>query len=287
MKVNKSLSLTSLTDDYALYNMLAGYHTILRTPPFYLPQLKQDILNIIIHKILAGNAYQAGNALWKYSGEDKSNFRGISRACLSALEKSSSVLELEKIRIKDHFWPRQVSVTLILGIEKRSVGVGKITYWYVDPLHTFPSFEEFSSWLSRARQVYWVTPEENKRVQKFQKRINYSMLPGHYLEIGINIVTLEQRSDLVDYVFSLIERKRKINELSRNSKEEVKKVTKSGTAIKNGLRLFNLAGRPTVEQLTLVYGSRGPEMTWKERENSVPAEKFQETLAAKIKKEKV
>jgi len=49
-----------------------------------------------------------------------------------------------------------------------------------------------------------------------------------------------------------------------------------------GLRLFKVAGRPTREQCVLVYGERGPRMTWAERGKAgVPAEKFQAALAAK------
>jgi hypothetical protein len=49
-----------------------------------------------------------------------------------------------------------------------------------------------------------------------------------------------------------------------------------------GLRLFKLAGRPTKEQFRLVYGEKGPLMTWDQRAAAgVPAEKFQEALAAK------
>ena len=49
-----------------------------------------------------------------------------------------------------------------------------------------------------------------------------------------------------------------------------------------GIRLFKLAGRPTREQCILVYGERGPRMTWAERAKAgVPANKFQAALAAK------
>jgi hypothetical protein len=49
-----------------------------------------------------------------------------------------------------------------------------------------------------------------------------------------------------------------------------------------GIRLFKVAGRPTQEQCVLVYGERGPRMTWAERAKAgVPAEKFQAALAAK------
>ncbi len=49
-----------------------------------------------------------------------------------------------------------------------------------------------------------------------------------------------------------------------------------------GLRLFKVAGRPTREQVILVYGERGPVMTWAERAKAgVPAKKFQTALAGK------
>jgi hypothetical protein len=49
-----------------------------------------------------------------------------------------------------------------------------------------------------------------------------------------------------------------------------------------GLRLFKLAGRPTTEQFVLVYGERGPKMTWDQRAAAgIPASKFQAVLAQK------
>ena len=49
-----------------------------------------------------------------------------------------------------------------------------------------------------------------------------------------------------------------------------------------GIRLFKLAGRPTREQFILVYGERGPKMTWDQRAAAgVPANRFQVALAAK------
>ena len=51
-----------------------------------------------------------------------------------------------------------------------------------------------------------------------------------------------------------------------------------------GLRLFKLAGRPTKEQFRLVYGEKGPLMTWDQRAAAgVPASKFQAALAAKVR----
>ena len=61
-------------------------------------------------------------------------------------------------------------------------------------------------------------------------------------------------------------------------------MTKSeiGSARSEGIRLFKLAGRPTREQFILVYGERGPKMTWEQRAAAgVPAEKFQAALAEK------
>ena len=56
----------------------------------------------------------------------------------------------------------------------------------------------------------------------------------------------------------------------------------AGSNRAEGIRQFALAGRPTKEQFILVYGERGPKMTWQERAKAgVPAEKFQAALAAK------
>ena len=56
----------------------------------------------------------------------------------------------------------------------------------------------------------------------------------------------------------------------------------AGVNRSEGIRLFKLAGRPTKEQFVLVYGERGPKMTWAERAKAgVPANKFQAALAAK------
>jgi hypothetical protein len=58
--------------------------------------------------------------------------------------------------------------------------------------------------------------------------------------------------------------------------------TSAGKARAEGMRLFKVAGRPTREQVILVYGERGPFMTWAERTKAgVPATKFQAALAAK------
>jgi hypothetical protein len=58
--------------------------------------------------------------------------------------------------------------------------------------------------------------------------------------------------------------------------------TSAGKARAEGLRLFKIAGRPTREQVILVYGEGGPVMTWTERAKAgVPAKKFQAALKAK------
>jgi hypothetical protein len=66
------------------------------------------------------------------------------------------------------------------------------------------------------------------------------------------------------------------------------KSTSAGKSRAEGVRMFNLAGRPTKEQFQLVYGTeRGHLMTWKERAKAgVPAEKFQSALAAAMRQAK-
>jgi hypothetical protein len=65
-------------------------------------------------------------------------------------------------------------------------------------------------------------------------------------------------------------------------KKLVPKQTTAGKARAEGLRLFKVAGRPTREQVILVYGERGPVMTWAQRAKAgVPAAKFQTALASK------
>lgn len=73
---------------------------------------------------------------------------------------------------------------------------------------------------------------------------------------------------------------------SRNAHKATKKIvpqqTSAGKARAEGLRLFKVAGRPTREQVILVYGERGPVMTWAQRAKAgVSARKFQTALAAK------
>jgi hypothetical protein len=59
--------------------------------------------------------------------------------------------------------------------------------------------------------------------------------------------------------------------------------TSAGVSRSEGIRLFRVAGRPTKEQFILVYGERGPRMTWDERAKAgVPAKQFQVALAAKL-----
>lgn len=59
----------------------------------------------------------------------------------------------------------------------------------------------------------------------------------------------------------------------------------AGANRSEGIRLFQLAGRPTKEQFIRVYGERGPKMTWEERAAAgVPAEKFQAALASAMRK---
>jgi hypothetical protein len=61
-----------------------------------------------------------------------------------------------------------------------------------------------------------------------------------------------------------------------------KSETAVGKSRAEGIRLFQLAGRPSQQDFIKVYGPNGPKMTWEQRANAgVPAEKFQAALAAK------
>jgi len=56
----------------------------------------------------------------------------------------------------------------------------------------------------------------------------------------------------------------------------------AGKSRAEGIRLFQLAGRPSQQDFVKVYGPSGPKMTWEQRaKTGVPAEKFQAALAAK------
>jgi hypothetical protein len=61
----------------------------------------------------------------------------------------------------------------------------------------------------------------------------------------------------------------------------------AGVNRSEGIRLFKLAGRPTTEQFVLVYGERGPKMTWEQRAAAgLPAEKFQAALVSAMRHRK-
>jgi hypothetical protein len=56
----------------------------------------------------------------------------------------------------------------------------------------------------------------------------------------------------------------------------------AGKSRAEGIRLFQLAGRPSQQDFVKVYGPSGIKMTWEQRAKAgVPAEKFQAALAAK------
>jgi len=58
----------------------------------------------------------------------------------------------------------------------------------------------------------------------------------------------------------------------------------AGVNRSEGIRLFKVAGRPTKEQFILVYGERGPRMTWDERAKAgVPANQFQAALTSAVR----
>jgi hypothetical protein len=71
---------------------------------------------------------------------------------------------------------------------------------------------------------------------------------------------------------------------AKPTKKNAPQQASTGKARAQGMRLFKLAGRPTEEQFVLVYGERGPRMTWEERAKAgVPAAKFQAALSVKQK----
>jgi hypothetical protein len=77
---------------------------------------------------------------------------------------------------------------------------------------------------------------------------------------------------------------RKQVKTSKSLKPHALKTSESSAAKSRaeGIRLFNLAGRPSQQDFVKVYGPNGPKMTWEQRaEAGVPAEKFQAALAAK------
>jgi hypothetical protein len=79
-----------------------------------------------------------------------------------------------------------------------------------------------------------------------------------------------------------LKRKSAATKKSKTAKAVSKKSTSAGKSRAEGIRLFNLAGRPSKEDFIKVYGPSGFKWTWEQRaEAGVPAEKFQAALAAK------
>ncbi len=84
-----------------------------------------------------------------------------------------------------------------------------------------------------------------------------------------------------------LKRKSGTTKKSSTAKAVPKKSTSAGKSRAEGIRLFNLAGRPTKQQFQIVYGDRGHLLTWQQRaEAGVPAEKFQSALAAAMRQAK-
>ena len=76
--------------------------------------------------------------------------------------------------------------------------------------------------------------------------------------------------------------KRKATKLAKAKARVPERTTSAGSNRAEGIRLFKLAGRPTREQFILVYGERGPKMTWDQRAAAgVSAKQFPAALAAK------
>jgi hypothetical protein len=63
---------------------------------------------------------------------------------------------------------------------------------------------------------------------------------------------------------------------------KMKSAKSAGRSRAEGIRLFQLAGRPSQQDFVKVYGPNGPKMTWEQRaEAGIPADQFQAALAAK------
>jgi hypothetical protein len=70
----------------------------------------------------------------------------------------------------------------------------------------------------------------------------------------------------------------------KNAKPRVtsKGATAAGANRAEGIRLFQIAGRPSKQDFITVFGPLGPKLTWDQRAAAgVPANKFQVALAAK------
>lgn len=77
-------------------------------------------------------------------------------------------------------------------------------------------------------------------------------------------------------------KKAKKHRALKPAKKTKRRQTADGKARAEGLRLFQLAGRPSKQDFIKVYGANGPKMTWTERAKAgVSAGKFQAALAAK------
>lgn len=82
-------------------------------------------------------------------------------------------------------------------------------------------------------------------------------------------------------------RKSAATKKNRTAKAVPKDSTSAGKSRAEGIRLFNLAGRPSGEDFIKVYGENGIKMTWEQRAKAgVPAAKFQAALAAAMRQVK-
>jgi hypothetical protein len=76
----------------------------------------------------------------------------------------------------------------------------------------------------------------------------------------------------------------KKSKAGKNAKPRVssKGANAAGANRAEGIRLFQIAGRPSKQDFITVFGPNGPKLTWDQRAAAgVPANKFQAALAAK------
>jgi len=144
------------------------------------------------------------------------------------------------------------------------------------------SFDWFATWetqLKSDRQKFGfgndvglIEGEFQQRIEKIKER---RARWKHYKKKPIAGAAKKQPKQSVGAV-SLVEAPK------AGVKAEKQTTEHAGKARAEGIRLFQLAGKPTKEQFQLVYGERGHKMTWEQRAaDGVPAEKFQEALKAK------
>jgi hypothetical protein len=73
-----------------------------------------------------------------------------------------------------------------------------------------------------------------------------------------------------------------VSKKTKITKASMPNAKAAGKSRAEGVRLFQIAGRPSKQDFITVFGPNGPKLTWDQRAAAgVPANKFQAALAAK------